>query len=135
MARLLYPDIGDCRALVIDGNMTSRSILSSMLRDMGVGHVAHASRAADARRMLEGRSFYVVLCDYHFDQSPMSGQDLLDDLRRSQLLPYATVFVMVTGEAGCLLHMAGALGRRGSACRAIHLAELLTGTNANSPTA
>jgi CheY-like chemotaxis protein len=100
MARLLYPDIGDCRALVIDGNMTSRSILSGMLRDMGVGHVAHASRAADARRMLEGRSFDVVLCDYHFDHSPMSGQDLLDDLRRSQLLPYATVFVMVTGEAG-----------------------------------
>ncbi len=100
MARLLYPDIGDCRALVIDGNMTSRSILSSMLRDMGVGHVVHASRAADARRMLEGRTFDVVLCDYHFDHSPMSGQDLLDDLRRSQLLPYSTVFVMVTGEAG-----------------------------------
>lgn len=100
MARLLYPDIGDCRALVIDGNMTSRSILSSMLREMGVGHVAHASRAADARRMLEGRTFDVVLCDYHFDHSPMSGQDLLDDLRRSQLLPYSTVFVMVTGEAG-----------------------------------
>ena len=67
---------------------------------MGVGHVAHASRAADARRMLEGRTFDVVLCDYHFDHSPMSGQDLLDDLRRSQLLPYSTVFVMVTGEAG-----------------------------------
>lgn len=99
MARQLYPDIGDCRALVIDGNMTSRSILAGMLRDMGVGHVAYASRAVDARRLLEGRSFDVVLCDYHFDHSPMSGQDLLDDLRRSSLLPHATVFVMVTGEA------------------------------------
>lgn len=100
MARLLYPDIGDCRALVIDGNMTSRSILAGMLRAMGVGHVAYASRALDARRLLENRTFDVVLCDYHFDHSVMSGQDLLDDLRRSQLLPYATVFVMVTGEAG-----------------------------------
>lgn len=99
MARQLYPDIGDCRALVIDGNMTSRSILAGMLRDMGVGHVAYASRAVDARRLLEGRTFDVVLCDYHFDHSAMSGQDLLDDLRRSNLLPYATVFVMVTGEA------------------------------------
>ena len=99
MARLLYPDIGDCRALVIDGNMTSRSILAGMLRAMGVGHVAYASRALDARRLLENRSFDVVLCDYHFDHSVMSGQDLLDDLRRSNLLPYATVFVMVTGEA------------------------------------
>ena len=42
MARLLYPDIGECRALVIDGNMTSRSILAGMLRAMGVGHVAYA---------------------------------------------------------------------------------------------
>jgi tetratricopeptide (TPR) repeat protein len=70
-----------------------------MLRAMGVGHVAYASRATDARRLLENRSFDVVLCDYHFDHSAMSGQDLLDDLRRSSLLPYATVFVMVTGEA------------------------------------
>lgn len=99
MARLLYPDIGDCRALVIDGNMTSRSILAGMLRAMGVGHVSYASRAVDARRLLDGRTFDVVLCDYHFDHSPMSGQDLLDDLRRSNLLPYSTVFVMVTGEA------------------------------------
>ncbi len=99
MARLLYPDIGECRALVIDGNMTSRSVLSGMLRAMGVGHVAHASRAVDARRLLEGRTFDVVLCDFHFDHSAMTGQDLLDDLRRSNLLPYSTVFVMVTGEA------------------------------------
>jgi CheY-like chemotaxis protein len=99
MARLLYPDIGDCQALVIDGNPTARSILVAMLRDMGVGQVAQASRAVDARRTLEHRSFDLVLCDYHFDHSTMSGQDLLDELRRAQLLPYSTVFVMVTGEA------------------------------------
>lgn len=99
MRRLLYPDIGECQALVVDGNPTSRSILAAMLRQMGVGHVAQASRAGDARRTLENRRFDIVLCDYHFDQSAMSGQDLLDDLRRAQLLPYATVFVMVTGEA------------------------------------
>jgi CheY-like chemotaxis protein len=99
MTRLLYPDIGACRALIIDGNPTSRSILAMMLRQMGVGHVVQTSRAADARRQLENRAFDIVLCDYHFDQSKMSGQDLLDDLRRAQLLPYATVFVMVTGEA------------------------------------
>jgi CheY-like chemotaxis protein len=97
--RLLYPDIGECRALIIDGNPTSRSILADMLRQMGVGHVVQTSRVLDARRSLENRTFDIVLCDYHFDHSTMSGQDLLDDLRRSQLLPYSTVFVMVTGEA------------------------------------
>ncbi len=102
MPRLIYPDIDRCRALIIDGNPTSRSILGSMLRQMGVVQIVQTSRVVDARRALENRVFDVVLCDYHFDISDptsKSGQELLDDLRRSQLLPYATVFIMVTGEA------------------------------------
>lgn len=96
--RLTRQEAEDCKALVIDSNPTSRSILMNMLRDIGVGQVSQTSRVTDARRELETREFDIVLCDYHFDNSPMSGQDLLDDLRRSQLLPYSTVFVMVTGE-------------------------------------
>lgn len=97
--RLIYPDVGNCRALIVDGNPSLRSMQALMLRDMGVGHVTQASRLLDARRQLESKVFDIVLCDYHFDQSDMTGQDLLDDLRRANLLPYATVFVMVTGEA------------------------------------
>jgi CheY-like chemotaxis protein len=88
----------DCKALVIDSNPTSRSMLMAMLRDIGVKHVVQTSRADDARKTLEKRTFDIVICDYHFDNSPISGRDLLDDLRRSQLLPFSTVFVMVTGE-------------------------------------
>jgi CheY-like chemotaxis protein len=96
--RLTRQEAEECKALVIDSNPTSRSILMNMLRDIGIGQVSQTSRVTDARRELENCEFDIVLCDYHFDNSPMSGQDLLDDLRRSQLLPYATVFVMVTGE-------------------------------------
>ena len=39
--------------------------------------------------------------------------------------------LVVTGETGCLLQMAGLLSRRGSACRSVHLAELLAGTVAD----
>lgn len=92
-------DIEDCKALVIDANPTSRSILASMLREMGIGNVSQTSKVLDARRHLENRVFDVVLCDYHFDKGEYTGQDLLDDLRRAQLLPYSTVFIMVTGEA------------------------------------
>jgi CheY-like chemotaxis protein len=53
----------------------------------------------DAREMLERRRFDVVICDYHFEHGDESGQDLLEELRREQLLPYSTVFIMVTGEA------------------------------------
>lgn len=98
MSRLDH-DIHTCRALVVDGNPTSRSVLTAQLRDFGVGTVVQTGRVREARTILENRQFDIVLCDYHFDGSDMSGQDLLDELRREQLLPFSTVFVMVTGEA------------------------------------
>jgi len=92
-------DLSSCVALVVDPNPTSRSILISQLRDFGMGTVVQTARLVDARRQLEYRKFDVVLCELHFPQESMSGQDLLDDLRRNQLLPFSTVFIMVTGEA------------------------------------
>ncbi len=96
---ILDDDLSASSALVIDGNPTSRSVLVSQLRDFGMGTVVQATRLTDARRQLEYRKFDVVLCEHHFPGDSMSGQDLLDDLRRNQLLPFATVFIMVTGEA------------------------------------
>lgn len=97
--QLLDPDIGECKALVVDSNPTSRSTLVAMLRDWGVGTVVQTGRPADARKVLENRVFDIVLCEQHFDHQATGGQDLLDELRRAQLLPFSTVFVMVTGEA------------------------------------
>lgn len=99
--QLLDRDIAECRALVVDGNPTSRSILTSQLRDFGVGTVVQCSRVHDARKQLELRPFDVVLCEHRFDaeDSGYTAQNLLDDLRRSQLLPFSTVFIIVTGEA------------------------------------
>lgn len=89
----------DAHALVIEGNLQSRSILVSQLRDLGVGTVVQCSRLTDGRRKLEMASFDVVICEQRFERESGSGQDLLDDLRRNQLLPYSTIFIMVTGEA------------------------------------
>ncbi|MFG6489417.1 response regulator [Roseateles sp. BYS78W] len=91
--------IQDASALIIDSNANSRSLMSAQLRDLGVGTVRQTPRVKDARVMLEHQTFDIVLCDYHFDASDTSGQDLLDELRREGLLPYSTVFVMVTSEA------------------------------------
>ena len=57
------------------------------------------TRVADARRALEFKTFDIVLCEQYFTPDSPTGQDLLDDLRRNQLLPFSTVFIMV---AGCL---------------------------------
>ena len=97
--RKIYPDVEKCRALIIDSNPALRSMQALMLRDMGVVNIVQTSRVTDARRSLENRVFDVVLCDYYFDKSSMTGQELLEDLRRAQLLPYSTVFIMVTSES------------------------------------
>ena len=92
-------DLSTSAALVVDANPTSRSILVSQLREFGMGSIVQCSRLADARRQLEYRAFDVVLCEHYFVGETASGQDLLDDLRRNQLLPFSTVFIMVTAEA------------------------------------
>ena len=89
----------DTLALVVDGNVTSRSLLAAQLRDYGVTKVVQCGRVQDARSRLEHTVFDYVLCDQYFTDSQSSGQTLLDDLRRAQLLPFSTVFFMVTTEA------------------------------------
>ena len=92
-------DLQDAKALVIDGNPQSRSIIVGQLREAGVGTIVQCSRLVDARMKLEMGTYDVVLCEQYFEREDTTGQDLLDDLRRNQLLPFYTVFVMVTSEA------------------------------------
>lgn len=92
-------DIHLARAMIIDGNPTSRSVMAAQLRDLGVQTVRQVSRVQDARLVLEQQPHDIVLCEMTFDGAPMSGQDLLDELRREQLLPHSTAFILVTGVA------------------------------------
>lgn len=89
----------EARALVVDGNPQSRSILASQLREIGIGTVVQCGKLADARSKLEISSFDIVLCEQYFEREDVTGQDLLDDLRRNQLLPFHTVLLIVTAEA------------------------------------
>lgn len=92
------------RFLVVDENMLSRSVMSSMLRTLGARQVHQVDKPESARRFFKDKTFGfdVVICDYHFsnrgDQS-MTGQDFLDELRQSRGLPMSTAFIMVTNEA------------------------------------
>lgn len=97
--QLLDRDIATSSALVIEPNPTARGLLAAQLRDFGVGTVVQCGRIHDGRRQLEARPFEIVLCEQEFEAEGYSGQNLLDDLRRMQLMPLSTVFVIVTGEA------------------------------------
>ena len=97
--RTLTNDLTDATALVADANNATRSVMMSQLRGLGVRSIRQASRASDARRHLEAQTFDIVLCEQHFPQESVTGQELLDDLRRGGMLPLATIFIMVTPEA------------------------------------
>lgn len=99
MATAPKSDRPDILALVVDSNATSRTLLAGQLRDYGATKVVQCSRVQDARSRLEHTVFDYVLCDQYFPDAQCSGQTLLDDLRRAQLLPFSTVFFMVTSEA------------------------------------
>jgi len=92
-------DLQDARALVIDGNPQSRSILVAQLKEFGVGTIVQCARLVDARTKLEMGTYDVIVCEQYFEREEITGQDLLDDLRRNQLLPFYSVFVMVTSES------------------------------------
>ncbi len=97
--QVLDRHIHQARALIIDSNATARSVMAAQLRDLGVQQVRQLSRVQDARLLLESAPHDIVLCEMSFDGAPMSGQDLLDELRREQLLPYSTAFILISGEA------------------------------------
>lgn len=96
---LIDRDIHQAKALIIDANATARSVMAAQLRDLGVHQVRQISRVQDARLVLEESPHDIVLCEMSFEGVLMSGQDLLDELRREHLLPYNTAFILVTGEA------------------------------------
>ena len=89
----------DCTALVVDGNSVSRGVIVQQLRDFGMTSVETASRPTEARNKLELKPYEIVLCEQSFAGTDYTGQELLDDLRRAHILPYGTVFVMLTAEA------------------------------------
>lgn len=87
-------------ALVIDANANARMLIVSHLKELGVGTVKAVTRTRDARIALEASNYDIVVSDNDFGEDQDSGQQLLDELRREQLLPQSTVFIMVTAEAG-----------------------------------
>ena len=92
-------ELAGCSAIVVDSDNTSRSILTRQLRDFGFADVVQHSRIETAREVLAVRRFDAVLCAQYCPGDSPTGQDLLDDLRRDGLLPFSTVFIMVTMEA------------------------------------
>ena len=96
---MIDADLYLAKTLVVEPNAMMRSVTAAQLRDGGVGEVATCGKMQQARLLLEREVFDIVVCNLELEESgQMSANDLLNELRREQLLPFSTVFLMVTSH-------------------------------------
>lgn len=87
----------DKRFLVIDDQPMARDALRTIAQTAGAFSVEFATNYQDAIYRIRNNTPDVVLCDYMLGDG-RSGQQLLEELRRFNLLRDETIFMMVTGE-------------------------------------
>jgi len=84
-------------ALVADPSSVVRLSLRQILQGLDVERIDTASTISETRRKLMDGRFDIVLCEFNFEGEE-TGQDLLEELRRKNVLPASTIFVVVTAE-------------------------------------
>jgi len=99
MSAPIDPDLHRAVALVVEGKAMMRNITVNHLRAAGLAQVTSCGNLDEARMLLERSAYDIVVCSLEFEGSLLSGQDLLEELRREQLLPHSTVFLIVTDQA------------------------------------
>jgi DNA-binding response OmpR family regulator len=90
-------DYSKKRFLVIDDQPQARDALRTIAQTIGAFSVEFGSNYQDAIYRIRNNSPDIILCDYMLGDG-RSGQQLLEELRRFNLLPDETIFMMVTGE-------------------------------------
>jgi tetratricopeptide (TPR) repeat protein len=89
---------GELAYLVIEDSPTMRAWLRTALADAGGKRIDQSDTYFDALNRIRQKGGYdIVLCDYILSDT-RDGQQLLEEVRRSRLLPQATLWIMITGE-------------------------------------
>jgi len=85
------------RFLVVDDQAMAREALRSIAQTVGAFAVEFASSYQDALYRIRNNVPDIILSDYMLGDG-RSGQQLLEELRRFNMLPDECIFMMVTGE-------------------------------------
>jgi len=92
-------DLRDKRGLLVDDMPEMRSSMRIQLADAGLDQCDQARNVKEAVDRLRENRYDLIVCDYNLGQGA-DGQQLLELVRRKELLPMSTAFLMVTGETG-----------------------------------
>lgn len=92
-------DLRGKRGLLIDDVADMRNAMRIQLSDLGLEQCDMARNIKEAIEHLSLHRYDLIVCDYNLGQGA-DGQQLLELVRRRNILPRSAVFLMVTGEAG-----------------------------------
>jgi len=90
-------NIEKLKFLHVDDFGNYRSMLKAILSSIGAQHMDDAKDAIDAMDKIQKHKYDVILCDYNLGEG-QNGQQLLEEAMSRQLLPYGTIFIMITAE-------------------------------------
>jgi DNA-binding response OmpR family regulator len=91
-------DFGALRALVIEDYPGMRNALRLTLSNFGITKVQLVANASEAIFQVRNNHYDFILCDFNLGDG-RDGQQLLEELRHSNLMSIETVFIMVTAES------------------------------------
>jgi CheY-like chemotaxis protein len=87
----------DTKILVVDDFPAMRSMLRAMLINFGANNIKEAKNGEEALALLAQEKKDLVLCDYNLGEGK-DGQQVLEEAKERELLPYSSIFVMTTAE-------------------------------------
>ena len=83
--------------LVVDTALATRRAIQEQLSQLGSKGVVFAGSVSEVEQQLIAREFALIICEYQLD-GDRNGQQLLEELRVGNKIPWNTAFVMITGE-------------------------------------
>lgn len=92
-------------ALVIDDFADMRSMLRTVLQSLDCEDIKMAKNATEALAMITNHYFDVILCDYNLGEGDKDGQQVLEEAKFREILPFSTVFMMITAEINAQMVM------------------------------
>jgi DNA-binding response OmpR family regulator len=97
MLLVLQQSLTKKRVLIVDRHPPARDSMRLMLGALGVTAVHGAGSSAEVIRQVSSNRFDIILSDFVLDDG-RDGQQLLEELRHTHLIPLSTVYVIITSE-------------------------------------
>lgn len=83
--------------LIVDDFSGMRTMLRNMILPYRPEHIAEASTGEEALELIQEYDFDIILCDYNLGPGK-DGQQILEEIKERELLPYSSIYVMTTAE-------------------------------------